>query len=64
MWKSILIWALNWIITNGGIRVYTSAQPIGKRIGGADIPDVRDQYLVIQFVKDDLVIWSGYWQLS
>lgn len=62
LWK-ILLKSLSWIIENGDINVYSSRIPVGSRIGGKDIPELPDLYIVLHIELGHLN-YTGYFQKS
>jgi len=61
---NILLWMINYIVEKCDITISTSAVPEGTRIGGADLPDVKDKYILIRFFYNGVKRWTGYWQAS
>lgn len=62
--STIVRWVLNWIATNAGVRLYTSHAPVGHRIGGHDITQVQDCYIILTVLIKDKPVWSGYFQAA
>jgi hypothetical protein len=62
--STIVRWVLNWIATNAKVSLYTSHTPVGHRIGGHDIPQVADCYIVLTVLIKDKPVWSGYFQAT
>ena len=42
----------------------SSDVPRGKRLGGHDIPDVRDKFLILTIGLQGLVSFTGYFQTA
>lgn len=63
-----MIWlvnlALNWLRTNGVARIYLSPTPTGTRIGGHDIQQLANEYLVLDVRAGQRVILLGYFELT
>jgi hypothetical protein len=62
--SNIVRWVLNWIANNATVSMYTSSIPIGHRLGGHDIQQVKDLYLVITVLIKQKPVWSGYFQAT
>lgn len=57
-------WILNWLLKRVSFRLYNSAAPIGKRLGGHDIPNVIDSYIILELVLGGVSAFTGYFQTS
>jgi len=57
-------WILNWILKRVTFKLYSSNSPIGKRLGGHDIPNVIDSYIILELVIDGVSAFTGYFQTS
>ena len=55
---------LNWILKRVTFRLYNSSTPIGRRLGGHDIPNVTDSYIILQLELAGVTAFSGYFQTS
>jgi hypothetical protein len=55
---------LNWILKRVTFRLYNSSTPIGRRLGGHDIPNVTDSYIVLELVLAGVTAFTGYFQTS
>jgi hypothetical protein len=64
MLRRLALLALNWLVSHATMKIETSPEPFGRRVGGTDIPGVTDKYLVLHFIMDGTSIWSCCWQLS
>lgn len=62
--NTILRWVLNWLANNASVSLYTSKSPVGHRIGGHDIPQVADLYIVLSVLVKSKPVWTGYFQAS
>jgi hypothetical protein len=62
--STIIRWVLNWIANNAQVSIYTSSIPVGHRLGGHDIPQVANLYLVITILIKQKPVWSGYFQAT
>jgi hypothetical protein len=60
----IIRWVLNWIANNAQVSIYTSSIPVGHRIGGHDIPQVANLYIVLTVIIKQKPVWSGYFQAT
>jgi len=57
-------WILNWILKRVTFRLYNSSTPIGKSLGGHDIPKVIDSYIILELVIAGVSAFTGYFQTS
>jgi len=57
-------WILYWILKRVTFKLYNSSTPIGKRLGGHDIPAVIDSYIILELVIAGVSAFSGYFQTS
>jgi hypothetical protein len=57
-------WILNWILKRVTFRLYNSSTPIGKRLGGHDIPNVIDNYIIIELIIAGASAFTGYFQTT
>lgn len=55
---------LNWIAKNAVAKVYTSPIPLGKHLGGNDIPQVQDLYVIFDVRIVGRIIYLGYFQAT
>lgn len=62
--SSIVRWVLNWIAKNAAVSLYTSHTPAGHRIGGHDIPQVSDCYIIFAVLIKSKPVWTGYFQAT
>jgi len=60
--KKLLYWCFNWISGNASAKVYTSREPVGRRLGGHDDPNIRDWYIIIDIRAAEKIILLGYFQ--
>lgn len=63
-WIAILFKALDYITSHAYARVYTSPVPVGRKIGGKDIPEVADLYVIIDVRFSGRIIVLGYFQTT
>ena len=59
-----MTWLLNWILKRATLKIYASSTPIGRRLGGHDIPHVVDSYIVLEIGLTGALTFSGYFQTS
>lgn len=64
MIKRMLLKYAAWLLRNAHARIYTSPVPIGSRIGGADIPELLDKYLILDVRVKTHIIILGWFQAS
>lgn len=57
-------WILDWLLKNATFRLYTSNQPIGRRLGGHDIPGVLDSYVILDIRVGERIVLLGHFQTS
>jgi hypothetical protein len=55
-------WILNWLLKRVTFRLYNSSTPNGKRLGGHDIPNVIDSYIILELVIAKVSAFTGYFQ--
>jgi hypothetical protein len=55
---------LNWILKRVTFRLYNSSTPIGRRLGGHNIPDVVDSYIILELVLAGVTAFTGHFQTS
>jgi len=60
--SAIVRWVLNWIASNAQASIYTSSIPVGHSIGGHNIPQVADLYIVLSVLIKQKPVWTGYFQ--
>lgn len=54
----------NWIIARATFKLYNSSTPIGRRLGGFDIPQVIDAYIILEIGITGVLTFTGYFQTS
>ena len=57
-------WLLNWLLKRVTFRLYNSSSPIGRRLGGHDIPGVTDSYIILELTLSGVLAFTGYFQTS
>lgn len=57
-------WILNWLLKRVTFKLYNSSSPIGRRLGGHDIPNVVDSYIILELSLSGVVAFTGYFQTS
>lgn len=55
---------LNWILKRVTFRLYNSSTPIGRRLGGHNIPEVVDSYIILELSIAGVTAFTGYFQTS
>lgn len=60
----ILRLLLNWLVTHTTFKLYNSSTPLGRRLGGHDIPGVQDAYIILELWVDGVISFSGYFQTT
>ena len=61
---TIAKWVLSWIINNCTAKVYSSRIPIGRRLGGKDIPELPDLYVCLHVEAKGKLLVLGYFQTT
>jgi hypothetical protein len=59
-----MAWILNWLLKRVSFKLYNSSTPIGRRLGGHDIPEVLDSYIILEMAIAGVTAFSGYFQTS
>jgi len=59
-----MAWILNWILKRATFKLYNSSTPLGRRLGGHDIPAVIDSYIILELVIAGVSAFTGYFQAS
>lgn len=57
-------WILNWILKRVTFRLYNSSTPIGRRLGGHDIPHVVDSYIILELMIAGVTAFTGFFQTT
>ena len=57
-------WILNWVLKRVSFKLYNSSTPIGKRLGGHNIPNVLDSYIILEMGIAGISAFIGYFQTS
>ena len=60
MWEQIL----KWLLARATFKLYNSSTPIGRRLGGHDIPNVQDMYIILEVGLRGVAVLTGYFQTS
>ena len=55
---------LNWILARTTFKLYNSSTPLGRRLGGHDIPGVTDSYIILELSLSGLIAFVGYFQTA
>ena len=55
---------LNWILKRVTFRLYNSSTPLGRRLGGHDIPGVTDSFIILELQLQDVAVFVGHFQTS
>jgi hypothetical protein len=61
---AIVRWVINWILKNGAVSVHTSQFAEGTRIGGHDIPQLKDLYVIVDIEISAKHTFKGFWQAT
>jgi hypothetical protein len=57
-------WLLNWILKRVTFSLYNSSNPLGRRLGGHDIPNVVDTYIILELSISSVISFLGHFQTS
>jgi len=57
-------WILNWVLSHVTFKLYNSDRPAGRRLGGHDIPNVIDAYIILEMGISGVSSFVGYFQTS
>jgi len=55
---------LNWILARTTFMLYTSCMPLGRRLGGHDIPGVTDSYIILELALSGIIAFVGHFQTA
>jgi len=61
---TIAKWILNWLYSNAVAKVYSSRVPVGRHLGGKDVPELPDFYIVLDVRVGSKILVLGYFQTS
>jgi len=59
-----MAWLLNWILSKVTFKLYVSSQPLGRRLGGHNIPNVTDSYIILELDIKQVISFIGYFQTT
>jgi len=57
-------WLINQLLTKAKLRIYTSSEARGRRLGGHNIQGVGDSFIILEVSWSGAVIFEGHWQTS
>ena len=61
---TIVKWVLSWLYANATAKVYTSLLPVGRPLGGKDIPQLPDYYIILDVRAAGKILVLGYFQTT
>lgn len=64
MIKKLLLKYAAWLISQADARVYNSDTPIGTRLGGKDILEFPDMYIILDVRVAGRILVLGYFQAT
>jgi len=64
MLLKLLFKILNTVIPGIDAKAYTSGTPQGRRLGGHDIPELRDMFLILDVSYKGKNLLLGYFQYT
>jgi len=56
--------ALSWVLHNATLKLYLSSTPVGSHLGGHDLTQYPDSFIVLDIRAGSKVLLLGYFQLS
>jgi hypothetical protein len=59
-----MAWLLNWLLSRVTFKLYISTQPLGRRLGGHNIPNVTDSYIILEMDVKGMIYFIGYFQTT
>jgi len=59
-----MAWLLNWLLKRATFKLYNSSTPLGTRLGGHDIPNVTDSYIILELEIGHVSAFTGHFQTS
>jgi len=57
-------WVLNWLYRNAVAKVYFSRVIVGRHLGGKDIPELPDGFIVLDVRVAGKILVLGYFQTT
>jgi hypothetical protein len=64
MIKEMLLRYAAWLIRNAEAKLYSWGAPVGTRLGGKDIPELPDKYIILDVRVANRIIILGYFQTT
>jgi len=61
---TIVKWVLTWLYANATAKVYTSLLPVGRHLGGKDIPELPNLYVILDVRAAGRILVLGYFQTT
>jgi len=61
---TIVKWVLSWLYANATAKVYTSRLPIGRHLGGKDMPELPDFFVILDVRAGGKILILGYFQTT
>jgi len=61
---TIIKWVLSWLYANATTKVYTSQIKVGRHLGGKDIPELPDLFVILDVRAAGRILVLGYFQTS
>jgi hypothetical protein len=55
---------IDWLLRNATFRLYTDTIPAGRRLGGHDIPNTLDTFIILDIRIGDRIVLLGYFQTT
>lgn len=57
-------WILNWLLSKVTFKLYVSSEAIGQRLGGHNVPNVTDSYIILELDLKGVISFIGYFQTT
>lgn len=57
-------WVLSWLRNNATARIYSSRIPVGSRLGGKDVPELPDLFLILHVEVKGRILVLGWFQTT
>jgi len=64
MIKKMLLQYAAWLISHADARLYTWPNPVGTRLGGKDIPELPDKYIILDVRISNKILILGWFQAT
>jgi hypothetical protein len=62
--KTLIGYVISWLLSNATFKLWTSPDPVGRRLGGHDLPGIPDAYIILDIRLHDCIVFLGYFQTA